>query len=116
MEDSFTLNYSGPQVNNAIDIVYSLLDHVYPVGSIYMSVSQTSPATLFGGTWAKIEGKFLLGASSEYTNASSGGNASVTLTTLNLPSHTHTFNGSTVTSGNQNVGHTHTVTVTQPQQ
>jgi len=36
-----------------------LSDILYPVGSIYMSVDSTSPATLFGGTWTKIEGRFL---------------------------------------------------------
>ena len=34
---------------------------LYPVGSIYMSTSSTSPATLFGGTWSQISGA-LLGA------------------------------------------------------
>ena len=29
----------------------SLLDIIYPVGSIYMSVKSTNPGTLFGGTW-----------------------------------------------------------------
>ena len=24
---------------------------IYPIGSIYMSLNATSPATLFGGTW-----------------------------------------------------------------
>lgn len=28
-----------------------LINLIYPVGAIYMSVSSTSPATLFGGTW-----------------------------------------------------------------
>lgn len=28
-----------------------VLNKIYPVGSIYMSVNSTSPATLFGGTW-----------------------------------------------------------------
>lgn len=37
-----------------------LVDVIYPIGSIYMSVNNTSPATLFGGTWQKIEGRFLL--------------------------------------------------------
>jgi len=27
---------------------------VYPIGAIYMSVNNTSPATLFGGTWEQI--------------------------------------------------------------
>ena len=38
-----------------------ILDVVYPVGAIYMSVNSTNPSTLFGGTWEQIEGKFLLG-------------------------------------------------------
>lgn len=29
----------------------SLIDLVYPVGSIYMSVNNTNPTSLFGGTW-----------------------------------------------------------------
>lgn len=29
----------------------SILDAVYPIGSIYMSVSSTDPRVLFGGTW-----------------------------------------------------------------
>ena len=29
----------------------SILDAVYPIGSIYMSVSPTNPGDLFGGTW-----------------------------------------------------------------
>ena len=36
-----------------------LFDLVYPVGSVYMSTNSTSPATLFGGTWTKIAGRFL---------------------------------------------------------
>ena len=40
-----------------------LIDIIYPVGSIYMSVNNVSPAVLFGGTWERIAGKFLLAAS-----------------------------------------------------
>ena len=45
----------------------------YPVGSIYQSVNTTSPASLFGGSWEKIEGRFLLGSSSEYELGDIGG-------------------------------------------
>lgn len=34
---------------------------IYPVGSIYISMSSTNPSTLFGGTWQQINGKFLVG-------------------------------------------------------
>lgn len=66
-----------------------VLDLVYPIGSIYMSVNATSPSTLFGGTWEQIQGKFLLGMSSSYPAGSQGGEAEHTLTSSQLPDHVH---------------------------
>lgn len=66
---------------------------MYPVGSIYLSVSDTSPASLFGGTWEQIEDVFLLGASATYPAGTTGGEAEVTLTVDEMPSHIHGFNG-----------------------
>ena len=67
-----------------------ILEAVYPVGSIYMSVNSTSPATLFGGTWKAIQGKFLLGADNgTYKAGNTGGEATHTLTTSEMPSHNH---------------------------
>lgn len=51
----------------------SMVDLVYPVGSIYMSVNSTNPGVLFGGTWAAIEGRFLIGADSTYAAGETGG-------------------------------------------
>ena len=68
----------------------TIVDLVYPVGSIYMSVNSTSPATLFGGTWVQMEDQFLLGAGSTYTAGNTGGSATVTLEAANMPSHSHT--------------------------
>ena len=68
-----------------------LFDLIYPVGSIYMSINATSPATLFGGTWEQIKEKFLYPASSGATGV--GGASTVTLSKENMPSHNHTFSG-----------------------
>ena len=47
-----------------------LIDLIYPIGSIYMSVTQTSPASFLGGTWTALEeGKALWTT----TTASTGG-------------------------------------------
>lgn len=45
----------------------STVDNVYPVGSIYLTVNDVNPSTLFGGVWEKIEDKFLIGKSSNYS-------------------------------------------------
>lgn len=65
---------------------------IYPVGSVYMSVSETSPASLFGGTWERIKDTFLLAAGDSYTAGSTGGEATHTLTVEEMPSHTHELN------------------------
>lgn len=66
-----------------------LLDTIYPVGSIYMSVNNTSPASFLGGTWEQIKDRFLLGAGSKSVGAT-GGEENHTLTTAEMPSHSHT--------------------------
>ena len=70
-----------------------IADFIYPVGSIYMSVNNTSPATLFGGTWERIQGRFLLGAtidSTAYLPGTTGGEVEHTLTVSEMPKHEHT--------------------------
>ena len=64
---------------------------LYPVGTIYISASATSPASLFGGTWESIGGRFLLGADTTYTAGSTGGEANHTLTVNEMPKHRHIF-------------------------
>ena len=55
-----------------------------------MSANSTSPATLFGGTWTQLKDQFLLCAGSTYSAGSTGGSANTTLSTANMPAHTHT--------------------------
>ena len=87
------INATNDKDGNQIDTTYTkkseLLDLVYPIGAIYISATSTSPATLFGGTWTQIGGKFLLSADETYEAGTTGGSATVTLETANLPSHTH---------------------------
>ena len=61
----------------------------YPVGSYYISGNSTSPASLFGGTWHRIESRFLWGAPSTSTLGLTGGEMTHTLTLGEMPSHTH---------------------------
>lgn len=65
--------------------VTDLIDVIYPVGSIYMSVNSVDPSTLFGGTWEQIEDKFLLASGTSYSNGSTGGSANA----VNV-AHSHT--------------------------
>ncbi len=67
----------------------SLRDYIYPVGSVYISYSHVSPATLFGGTWVRIENAFLWGVDSSGTIGLTGGSKTHTLTVNELPAHSH---------------------------
>jgi len=60
------------------------------VGSIYLTVSATSPASLFGGTWTKLTNRFLLGAGGSYGVNATGGEATHKLSAAEMPSHAHT--------------------------
>ena len=62
---------------------------MYPIGSIYLSVNDINPSTIFGGTWEQIKDRFLLGAGDTYTNGSTGGEATHKLTVNEMPLHTH---------------------------
>lgn len=61
----------------------------YPIGIIVSFAIDVNPAQLFGGSWEKIEGKFLLGSSSLYPLGGEGGSATHTLTVEEMPSHYH---------------------------
>lgn len=61
---------------------------LYPVGAIYTSTVETSPASIFGGTWEQLKDRFLLGAGDSYAAGSTGGEASVILAENNLPART----------------------------
>lgn len=81
----------------------------------WASNDPTSPASFIGGTWERIEGEFIMGASSAYPVGTTGGSATHTQTVAEMPSHNHS--GSTGSAGSHSHsawtggagGHNHTV-------
>ena len=78
----------------ALKISQEILNIIYPVGSVYISTNSANPATLFGGTWEQIKGRFLVGCGSNgvdlYTEAGqTGGEANHKLTVNEMPKHNH---------------------------
>jgi len=86
------------------------LQAAYPVGSIYLGTLSTNPNTLFGfGTWVAFgSGRMLISQDATYPAGTTGGAATTTLITANLPSHTHTFSATTGAM-NSNTSHTHQI-------
>ena len=89
--------------------VASWANKFFPVGSIYMSVDSTSPASIFGGTWEQILGKFLLASddvitdgtittAGSYHTGDNGGSADAVVV-----SHNHGYKAVTTL----NTSHTH---------
>lgn len=76
-----------------------IINTIYPVGSIYMSVNEVEPTALFGGTWEKLKDKFLLGSGDEYSLNSTGGEKEHLLTINEMPSHSHSVSGNTQNAG-----------------
>lgn len=81
----------------------------------WASNDSTSPASFIGGTWERIEGEFIMGASDAYPAGTTGGSATHTQTVAEMPSHNHS--GSTGSAGSHihsawtggAGGHNHTV-------
>ena len=67
-----------------------IIDLIYPIGSIYMTVSDTNPfETIKFGVWEKIENKFLLASSNIHMNGETGGEENHTLSINEMPKHSH---------------------------
>lgn len=82
------------------------LDLAHPIGSVYLQVGGTDPATAFGGTWKKIDGSYLL-ASGSYDGVALSAGKTVgetrhTITSDEMPRHSHS--GDTDINGNHHHG------------
>lgn len=100
--NSTTIN--GTLTINGVNIFLAM----YPVGAIYMSTVNTNPSNYFGGTWvAWGSGRVPVGVNTSDSNFSTvektGGASTHTLTTAQMPAHTHSVSGIAASAG----GHTH---------
>ena len=68
------------------------VEDLWPIGSIYLSLDPTDPATRFGGVWERIENAFLLAASDTHPAGERGGEEQVTLSEAQMPKHAHLHN------------------------
>lgn len=118
--------HGGTGVSKIEDIIpkiqQEIFNRIYPVGSIYISMEETNPQTLFGGTWKPLSGRFLVGVGSNNANnnelltivkGETGGEKVVQLkedetpvrvhshnfTAPQVPEHTHELPGSAIISG-----------------
>ena len=74
-------------IENLKEFKVKMLSAIYPVGSVYISFSNTSPASLFGGTWTQLSDRFLYASTG--TAGSTGGEANHALTWDEMPQHSH---------------------------
>lgn len=79
----------------------NLLEVVYPVGAFYFSNLTTSPSSIVGGTWTKITNATIRGASSA---TGYSGSDTHTITTNEMPSHTHNLKGYGAVLGSGSTG------------
>lgn len=76
------------------DLFTKIINALYPIGTIYMSVNSANPSTYIGGTWeAWGSGRVPVGVDANDTNFDTvekpGGASTVTLGTGEIPAHTH---------------------------
>lgn len=103
-EGNLTINsLTISDANNNTLSFEAIFNRIYPIGSIYISTTDTNPGTLFTGTWEKIENRFLLASGSSYQLGSTGGEATHKLTINELPSHTHNASAGQFISTSPNV-------------
>ena len=86
-----SINSVSEKVDSISESSITMLD-MYPVGAIYESKSDTSPASLMGGSWWKVENRFLLGTGTRAAGAT-GGEENHTLALSEIPWHTHMYEG-----------------------
>lgn len=86
-------NNTSPALNstNLLEMQKELMKMVFPIGSTYITQTNTNPNTILGfGTWERVKGKVLVGIDEDDTDFNTfcqeGGEKTHTLTTNEIPS------------------------------
>jgi hypothetical protein len=117
-----TVSYALSAASDGSALIYeagkaefkSLINSVYPVGSVYFSVTTGNPSLIFGGTWNQIgQGRFLVGVGTgtdsnafgkTFTSGENGGEYRHTQTVEELASHKHDIFITQSSQGDDNAG------------
>ena len=93
---SYQSNHTVSEIDTSVDTTQQILNLIYPIGAVYISVNDVSPANFIGGTWERIQDRFLVAAGDSYEAGTTGGTVSHahttgehTLTIDEMPSHKH---------------------------
>lgn len=73
-----------------------ILQKAFPVGSIFITTSNTNPSTFIGGSWERYaKGRTLVGVDegdADFVAGKTGGEKTHKLTIQEMPSHSHSIN------------------------
>lgn len=71
----------------------TFFDKIYPIGAVHITTNSVNPSNYFDGEWERIQDTFLLASGTTYENGTTGGSATVTLTSAQsgVPAHSHKY-------------------------
>lgn len=81
---ALTENCYAPIIIEGANRKINLLNMIYPIGSIYLTVNNVNPSNIFGGTWEKLENRFLVGAGSDFAAGTTGGSKTSSISATSL--------------------------------
>ena len=92
--NTYTANINYEVKDIVRDTINNIVDIIYPVGAIYMSVNNVNPNILFGGQWEQLKDRFLLGSGDVYTGGATGGSANAVVVKHNHTQNAHNHTAS----------------------
>ena len=85
--------------------IQKTIDAIYPIGALYLSMNNTNPSTLFGGTWKQLTADAYLKIVTSGASETAKGQTNHKIPISSMPSHNHrvlTYTGHTRNSISNN--------------